>query len=89
MGYSIENLLHLRECCGHVHYNYVIHSCTRGLENEDFYLWHLQIIPRLTEPAGFEMGSHMYINPMLPEQCAQNLRNAAITIAEPAGVSYE
>ncbi|HEY6972622.1 MAG TPA: galactose-1-phosphate uridylyltransferase [Candidatus Angelobacter sp.] len=82
-------LLRLRECCGNVHYNYVIHSCTRGLENEDFYLWHLQIIPRLTEPAGFEMGSHMYINPMLPEQCAQNLRNAAITIAEPAGVSYE
>ena len=82
-------LLRLRHCCGDVDYNYVIHSCAKGEEAENYYLWHLQIIPRLTEPAGFELGSHMYINPMRPEDCAQQLREAAITIAEPVGLSYE
>jgi galactose-1-phosphate uridylyltransferase len=33
------------------------------------------IVPRLTTPAGFEMGSGIYINVMAPERCAQVLRN--------------
>jgi UDPglucose--hexose-1-phosphate uridylyltransferase len=36
--------------------------------------WHLQIIPRLTTPAGFEMGSGIYINVSFPEETAQFLR---------------
>jgi UDPglucose--hexose-1-phosphate uridylyltransferase len=34
----------------------------------------LQIIPRLTTPAGFELGSGMYINTALPEETAAFLR---------------
>ncbi len=37
-------------------------------------IWHLQIIPRLTTPAGFEMGSGTYINVSFPEESAQFLR---------------
>ncbi|MBP1697118.1 MAG: galT, partial [Deltaproteobacteria bacterium] len=43
-------------------------------EQEDYYHWHLQIIPRLTTPAGFEMGSGIYINVSFPEETAQFLR---------------
>jgi galactose-1-phosphate uridylyltransferase len=36
--------------------------------------WHLQIIPRLTTTAGFEMGSGIFINISFPEETAQFLR---------------
>ncbi len=55
-------------------YNYVIHTAPIMDEQEDYYHWHLQIIPRLTTPAGFEMGSGIYINVSLPEETAQFLR---------------
>ncbi|HSB07358.1 MAG TPA: galactose-1-phosphate uridylyltransferase [Thermodesulfobacteriota bacterium] len=55
-------------------YNYVIHTAPIKDEGEDYYHWHLQITPRLTTPAGFEMGSGMYINIVFPEDTAQFLR---------------
>jgi len=71
-------LRRLRACCGDVDYNYVIHSCPRKDEDEEYYLWHLQIVPRLSEPAGFEIGSGMYINTVAPELAAQQLRTASV-----------
>ncbi len=55
-------------------YNYVIHTAPVKDEGEDYYHWHLQIIPRLTTTAGFEMGSGMYINVSFPEQTARFMR---------------
>lgn len=55
-------------------YNMTINTAPRGDEYEDYFLWHLQILPRLTTPAGFEMGSGMSINPVLPEDAAQFLK---------------
>ena len=55
-------------------YNYIIHTSPIKDEGEDYYHWHLQIIPRLTTPAGFEMGSGIYINVSFPEETAQFLR---------------
>lgn len=75
-GVLQRSLQRLRNCCGNVNYNYVIHSCATRDQNEEYYMWHLQIIPRLTLPAGFELGSHIYINPTLPEECARQLREA-------------
>ncbi len=40
------------------------------------YHWHLEIIPRLTQVAGFEWGTGFYINPMPPEDAARYLREA-------------
>lgn len=57
-------------------YNFVIHTAPVKDEGEDYYHWHLQIIPRLTTTAGFEMGSGMYINVSLPEETAQFMREA-------------
>jgi len=56
-------------------YNYVIHTAPVKDEGEDYYHWHLQIIPRLTTTAGFEMGSGIYINVSFPEETAQFLRD--------------
>jgi UDPglucose--hexose-1-phosphate uridylyltransferase len=55
-------------------YNYVIHSAAQYQAGKPFLHWYLQIQPRLTTPAGFEMGSGMRINPSLPEEDAQFLR---------------
>ena len=41
--------------------------------DEDF-RWHIEILPRLTQIAGFEWGTGFYINPMPPEQSAAFLR---------------
>jgi len=55
-------------------YNFVIHTAPIKDEEEDYYHWHLQFVPRLTTPAGFEMGSGIYINVSLPEETAKFLR---------------
>jgi len=55
-------------------YNFVIHTAPTKDEQEDYYHWHLQIIPRLTTPAGFELGSGIFINVAFPEETAQFLR---------------
>ena len=55
-------------------YNFVIHTSPIKDEQEDYYHWHLQILPKLTIPAGFETGSGIYINSSFPEETAQFLR---------------
>jgi len=55
-------------------YNFVIHTAPIKDEEEDYYHWHLQITPRLTTTAGFEMGSGIYINVAYPEETATFLR---------------
>lgn len=44
---------------------------------EDF-LWHIEILPRLTGVAGFEWGTGFYINPIAPEQATQFLRDVPV-----------
>lgn len=56
-------------------FNYIIHSAPTEDETKNYFLWHIQILPRLTTIAGFELGSGMFINTMLPEDCAQFLRD--------------
>jgi len=55
-------------------FNLVINSAPVGEERADFYQWHLRIIPRIIQPAGFEVGSGIYINPALPEETAKFMR---------------
>jgi UDPglucose--hexose-1-phosphate uridylyltransferase len=38
----------------------------------------LEIIPKLTQVAGFEWGTGFYINPVSPEEAAKFLRDAVI-----------
>jgi UDPglucose--hexose-1-phosphate uridylyltransferase len=45
------------------------------------------VIPRLTRVAGFELGSGMFINTVLPEAAAEFLRNVNAKKAAGAGAS--
>jgi UDPglucose--hexose-1-phosphate uridylyltransferase len=38
--------------------------------------WHIEILPRVTEVAGFEWGTGFFINPLPPEAAAAHLRDA-------------
>jgi UDPglucose--hexose-1-phosphate uridylyltransferase len=55
-------------------YNLVFRTAPSGEEGEEYYHWHVQVIPRLTTPAGFELGTGVYINTTLPEMTAKFLR---------------
>ncbi len=59
-------------------YNYIINTAARYRAGEPQLHWYLQIRPRLTTPAGFEVGSGININPSIPEENAEFL-NAAST----------
>lgn len=59
-------------------YNFVLHSSPCSDAYRDFYHWHLEIIPKLTNVAGFEWGSGFYINPTPPEDAAAMLREVPL-----------
>ncbi len=55
-------------------FNLTIDMAPRGDEEKEYFQWHIRIVPRLTTPAGFELGSGMSINTVLPEEAAAFLR---------------
>jgi UDPglucose--hexose-1-phosphate uridylyltransferase len=59
-------------------FNLTVNTSPRGDEGKDYFLWHLQVLPRLTTPAGFELGSGMSINTVLPEEVAAYLRDVEV-----------
>jgi UDPglucose--hexose-1-phosphate uridylyltransferase len=59
-------------------YNYVIHTSPFKEEINDYYHWHIEIMPKLTNVAGFEWGSGFYINPTPPEEAAKFLRELKV-----------
>ena len=58
-------------------YNYVLHTSPIGEEQNEYYHWHIEMMPTLTKVAGFEWGTGFYINPTPPEESARFLREAA------------
>jgi UDPglucose--hexose-1-phosphate uridylyltransferase len=59
-------------------FNLVIDSSPVGEEQADFYQWHIRIIPRVSEAAGFEIGSGIFINTALPEETASYMRDITV-----------
>ncbi|MFH0810365.1 MAG: galactose-1-phosphate uridylyltransferase [Pseudomonadota bacterium] len=71
-----DTLLRLDRCLDNPPYNYqLITAPIDGGRYDDFH-WYLEIIPRLTTPAGLEMGTSIYINVTPPEDAARFLREA-------------
>lgn len=56
--------------------NYVIHSAPLQHPTADHYHWHLEILPRISKIAGFELASGYFINTVPPEEAAALLRKA-------------
>jgi UDPglucose--hexose-1-phosphate uridylyltransferase len=57
-------------------FNFVIHNAPLKSNNLTHYHWHIELMPRLVQVAGFEWGTGFYINPMPPEQAAHHLRES-------------
>jgi UDPglucose--hexose-1-phosphate uridylyltransferase len=55
-------------------FNYIIHSAPLREAPSKHFHWHLEITPALTKVAGFEVGTGFYINPVPPENAAEQLR---------------
>lgn len=62
-------------------YNYIIHTSPFPEVSNDYYHWHLEVMPKLTKVAGFEWGTGFYINPTPPEESAKFLREAVVAAA--------
>jgi len=57
-------------------YNYVVRTAPSEELTADYIHWSVKVVPRLSTPAGFEIGSGMYINATPPEDAAAFLREA-------------
>jgi UDPglucose--hexose-1-phosphate uridylyltransferase len=67
----------LTAAAGDVPINWYIHSLPNAAGDwRDSYHWHLEIRPKLTDVAGFELATGTYINTLAPELAAANLAAA-------------
>jgi len=68
-----ESLRRLHQLVDDSDFSYYIHRAPTGTKEADFH-WHVEITPRLAELAGFEQGTGMFINQVMPEDAASILR---------------
>ncbi len=59
-------------------YNICLYSAPRDEQCHEYFHFYTQIIPRIGHMAGFEFSTGCYINSVLPESGAEELRNAEI-----------
>jgi len=74
-----EILIRLREVLSDPPYNYTLINAPIERTDNSFH-WHIDIFPRLSTPAGFEIGTGMYINTVLPEDAARYLKEIEVPI---------
>ena len=61
---------------GDAAYNLVVHTAPPGPVG--FFHWYVEVQPRLTVPAGFELGTGIDVNVVAPEDAAVQLREAVV-----------
>ena len=61
-------------------YNLILQSAPTKEDDVDYYHWYIRIIPRLSTPAGFEMGTGIYISTAYPEETAEFLRKVDVPL---------
>ena len=71
-------LAKIKKALGNPSYNFMIHTGPLGAKETDSFHWHVEIIPCLTQVAGFELGTGFYLNPTPPEMAAEILRRQAV-----------
>ena len=83
-----DMLLRVKTVLRDASYNYILHTAPPphrrpgkpgywgSLEYD--YHWHIELVPRLTQLAGFEWGTGFYINPTSPEDAALFMREADV-----------
>jgi UDPglucose--hexose-1-phosphate uridylyltransferase len=73
-----STLRRLNSALGRPAYNYMVHTNPLRDASSPSYHWHIEVVPALTQVAGFEWASGFYINPVPPEEAAEFLRKAAV-----------
>jgi len=69
--------------------NYTVRSGAKEYNGARHFHWYVSVFPRLTRVAGFELGSGMFINSVLPEAGAEFLRKVAVDKALGAGAGKQ
>lgn len=59
-------------------YNYTIKSSRPKDANNEYCHWYVSIVPRVSQAAGFELGSGMFMNMSLPEETAAFMRSIKV-----------
>lgn len=67
-------------------YNFVASSYASGRPEEKAHHWHLDLLPRLVRPDGFDVGGGIPVNIVAPERAASELR-AALGFTAPVAAS--
>lgn len=70
-----DTLLRLRIALNDPAFNFILHTRPTSAESQEYFHWHIEIMPKVTKMAGFEWGSGFYINPTSPEEAAAFLRS--------------
>ena len=83
-----DMLLRIKNVLRDAPYNFILHTAPPphhrpgkpgywgSLEYD--YHWHIELVPRLTQMAGFEWGTGFFINPTSPEDAALFLREVDV-----------
>ncbi len=84
-----EMLNRLKICLDDPPFNFILHSgpnpsghsmlLSKLPAASECYHWHMEIVPRVSESAGFEWGTGFHINPTPPEEAAENLKAVILT----------
>jgi UDPglucose--hexose-1-phosphate uridylyltransferase len=89
LAYHLKEVLRrMQAALDNPSYNFIIHTspAVEGRDQRANYWstlefdwhWHIEILPRITNVAGFEWGTGFYINPTAPEDAARFLREVDI-----------
>jgi len=66
-------------------FNFTIRTAPAECVGVRYFHWYMSVIPRLTRTAGFELGSGMFINTVIPEEAAEFLRTVKVDAAVAVG----
>ncbi|NOK11154.1 hypothetical protein [Corallococcus exercitus] len=72
---------------GNPDFNSVIDTAPAEEARVRYSHWHVRILPRISEVAGFELGSGIAINAVAPEDAAELLRNVDVESEAPGPIS--
>ena len=54
-----------------------VNAWIHSLIDDPAYHWHVEVLPRISVPAGLELGAGIYLNSVRPEDAAETLRKSA------------
>ena len=72
-GLCRQLVKNLEEQLDNTAYNMLLHQAPFHMQEHDH--WFIELFPRLTNAAGFELGTDIWVNPVAPEAAAKRLRS--------------